>query len=356
LSRRNGNSGYGEYPLTYVVVSDGNVYENLTAQTTITVEENGVFTGEDGYNYALVKYYMLEPDTTSRSFFYLTPNVVELIDDYVPRPYQLLNFSSFSPSFGWSGEKTVEYIRIVLSNVDVAFAQQMGGTAWQMNRPLRVLRIDGIIITPEYPYTSTPCMDKLLFNGMVVPKTASTTSVLLNLPANSYNQGPGINAAINTIDTLVIPYAEATTYTVQINAPVKKVIMNDTITSFIAYSYNATTNRTSDVSKSIETLHIGNGLTDWKINTSSTGFGNGMFIHLKNVTMSQNAFNKNTAALTLDFEYATNLTRQSVTNIVNNVADRTGMTANILKLSPAVKMNMPDSEKEILTNKNWTLS
>lgn len=358
LLRRKPASGAVEYPLTYVVISDGTIYQNLTAQTTHTVEDNGIFIGEDGYNYALVKYYMPEPDTTSSALLYLAPNVVELIDDYKPSPYQLTNMSSYtlSADMGVSGEKTIKYLRIVLSNVDKTFAQTIGGTYWSLSRPIRVLRVDGVFLTPEYISTANPSLDKLLLYGEIIPKTAGTTSVLLNLPANTTSAGPGQNVNINRINTLVIPYSEATTYNVIINAPVKNLIIDDTVTSCVVYSYYTSSARTNDVSKTVETLHIGNGLTEWKLASGSTDTGNGMFIHLKNVTMSQNAFSKNTTALTLDLEYATDLTRQSVTNIVNNVADRTGMTANILKLSPAVKMNMPDSEKEILTNKNWTLS
>ena len=77
---------------------------------------------------------------------------------------------------------------------------------------------------------------------------------------------------------------------------------------------------------------------------------------LKNVTVSKNAFNLNTSAITVDLSGSYALTHTSLLNIINNFADRTGKTANILKLSTMSKNKLTDEEKAILTNKNWTLS
>ena len=77
---------------------------------------------------------------------------------------------------------------------------------------------------------------------------------------------------------------------------------------------------------------------------------------LEDVTVSPNAFGKNTSALTLDFSYSLLLTKESVLNLFNNLANRTGMTANILKLNAIQKSLVTDEEKAILTSKNWTIS
>ena len=97
----------------------------------------------------------------------------------------------------------------------------------------------------------------------------------------------------------------------------------------------------------IRKMHLGNGLT--KIDSQ-------YFYALEDLTLSEGTFGINTSAYTLDFSLSQNLSRQSVLNLFNNLADRTGMTANVLKLSTFTKTLVTDEEKTILTSKNWTLS
>lgn len=104
----------------------------------------------------------------------------------------------------------------------------------------------------------------------------------------------------------------------------------------------------SQWASAIRKLHLGNGLT--KFLNASTCYA------LEDLTLSEDTFGINESAYTLDFSYSQNLSRQSVLNLFNNLADRTGMATNVLRLHAFTKTIVTDEEKAILTAKNWTLS
>ena len=51
-----------------------------------------------------------------------------------------------------------------------------------------------------------------------------------------------------------------------------------------------------------------------------------------------------------------NLTNESVANLVTNLADRTGMTTNTIKLPIAIGNRMTQEQITTLQNKNWTVT
>ena len=128
---------------------------------------------------------------------------------------------------------------------------------------------------------------------------------------------------------------------------------------YIPNSYKRiyTNTTTNSVPLAIETMHFPNSITetgnyDWF--TSNQG---PMFYTLRNLTMSPNAFEKFTAACTLYFDRAPNLTVQSLTNIVEALADRTGMTAGTVRFSKYYhQKNITDEQITSLQSRNWTVS
>ena len=102
-------------------------------------------------------------------------------------------------------------------------------------------------------------------------------------------------------------------------------------------------------------LHIGNGLI-----TPSYFNGSGStatyFYELTDLTLSPNAFSQNTSAIALYFDSMINLTDESITNLVTNLADRTGMTTNTIRLPIGIGNRMTQEQITTLQNKNWTVT
>ena len=98
-------------------------------------------------------------------------------------------------------------------------------------------------------------------------------------------------------------------------------------------------------------LHIGNGLATPTYFTSAK-----YFLNLTDLTLSPNAFSKNTSAVTLHFDYMVNLTNESIANLVTNLADRTGKTTNTIILPIAIGNRMTEEQITTLQNKNWTVT
>lgn len=98
-------------------------------------------------------------------------------------------------------------------------------------------------------------------------------------------------------------------------------------------------------------LHIGNGLENPTYFTATK-----YFVNLTDLTLSPNAFSKNTSAITLHFDYMVNLTNESIANLVTNLADRTGKTTNTIRLPIAIGNRMTSEQITTLQNKNWTVT
>ena len=130
------------------------------------------------------------------------------------------------------------------------------------------------------------------------------------------------------------------------------LICNDSIT---AISFKGYADTASDsITNSIKTLSVGNGMTSWFTSSAGSNGHSTLFASVKNLSIAQDAFSQNTSAVTVDFGY-TYLNKESVLELFNKLADRTGKTANKLKLNTYSKSLVTDEEKAILTNKNWTI-
>ena len=79
--------------------------------------------------------------------------------------------------------------------------------------------------------------------------------------------------------------------------------------------------------------------------------------NVRNLTLSPNAYGLNETALTLEAPYYMPLlTVESIANLVTNLADRTGKTANTIKFNKFQKTMLTEEQLTTLQNKNWTVT
>lgn len=79
--------------------------------------------------------------------------------------------------------------------------------------------------------------------------------------------------------------------------------------------------------------------------------------NVRNLTLSPNAYGLNEKALTLEAPYYMPLlTVESIANLVTNLADRTGKTANTIKFNKFQKTLLTEEQITTLQNKNWTVT
>lgn len=79
--------------------------------------------------------------------------------------------------------------------------------------------------------------------------------------------------------------------------------------------------------------------------------------NVRNLTLSPNAYGLNEKALTLAAPYYMPLlTVESIANLVTNLADRTGKTANTIKFNKFQKTLLTEEQLTTLQNKNWTVT
>ena len=107
------------------------------------------------------------------------------------------------------------------------------------------------------------------------------------------------------------------------------------------------------------TLHLPN--TFKRCSTSSNTSTNGDITvncpNVRNLTLSPNAYGLNETALTLEAPYYMPLlTLESIANLVTNLADRTGKTANTVKFNKFQKSLLTEEQITTLQNKNWTVT
>lgn len=109
------------------------------------------------------------------------------------------------------------------------------------------------------------------------------------------------------------------------------------------------------------TLHLPNTInTMYK--AYSSPYTNGYDItfwcsNVRNLTLSPNAYGLNETALTLEAPYYMPLlTLESLANLITNLADRTGKTANTIKFNKFQKTLLTEEQLTTLQNKNWTVT
>lgn len=351
-NKRTCNGYYGEK----VIISDGAEYvEQSGTSFKHTVAENGVYTDKNGFRFALVKIYATEPCVASNNVYFRN-GFREIIDDYFIGYGAMVVNSPYV-----TGNSQFEYFRWVGSNVtplnmyDTSYwyvpPYFSGGVVTSDRQEwvtsFKYCRIDGIhrFINLWTSWHTVPNGEKMEVNGTLYPNTSADTTVSCVF-GNDASRG---NAAqFSIMDYFRTPNSSVPMRFV-LSGKVRKLYCTDNVYE-LSMNYTSNSSLYAMPVSVLEELHLGSGLK------AALATADPLFYNLKHVTVSDGAFGENESAITVSFARATKLTRESVLNIFNGVADRTGKTANILKLSTFTKSLMTDEEKAILTNKNWTLS
>ena len=311
--------------------SDGTSYDSSNTTTTnstktVTIGDSGIYTLENGSEVFIAKIYA---DTSHTLTVYQQNFLIysyEAITDYksVIYPYY----------YGYS-YKCLKYLRLMNTNGTYV---HMAANNIQSYTSDCYLVIDGDC-TPFFDITYTSYIfPNIKVNGNLYITTNSTISIgtasnnvggIVGFPIGNYLKIPDIT------ENSVIP-------SVQIGYQhLKGLYLPDwvkTITSSTNYPQ-------------FKKLHIGNGLETPKYFTSAR-----YFVNLTDLTLSANAFSKNTSAITLYFDYMVNLTKESIANLVTNLADRTGKTTNTIRLPIVIGNRMTGEQITTLQNKNWTVT
>ena len=301
-----------------IVFSDGAEYSTQSAVLLHKVGENGIYTTKSGQKLALVKFYKI--DSVLPLQYTHLESYIEMIDDF----YNGWRWNNIQSITGYlapngNGVYVTKYYRWSPTHATTT------NTSY-FTFPDFLTRCDVVVLEGVTPNVSMQQNFKI--GSTIIDRrelTTTSTSITYSLgPTNSAPKLGYIQLPTSSVPMTLNLYSSAVT----------TIIPDTEITSYSGSLSHA------------EKLHIGNKILS---SVSFSGY------YLKDVTLSENAFGLNDTAITVTFGNST-LTYESVLNIINNLADRTGKTANILKLQTIQKNMLSDEEKAILTNKNWTLS
>lgn len=292
--------------LNKIILSDGTEYDEVTSSKSVTINESGIYTKTNGERCCLVKLYKTTYNGTAAAGSTTNYSQIETINDMG---------STFNSLVGY------DYYRFVGSNV-----AYLADTNIQLNYT-------------NYKFIRLDC-DWVAYTIASMPDDARGFSFVCNgrhINSGTYRFGySGSTTSMLSLDTMKLPeivYDGTTTVTA--NITMKKLYIPDSINT-ITYGSSGKL-----VFTSLETLHLGNGLTNLSLGTLA---------HLKNITTSPNM----TYIPSLSTCY--HLTKQSLLNILNGLADLTGQTAKTLTLGSVNKAKLTSEELAIATNKNWTVS
>lgn len=332
-----------------VKFSDGHTIDTSSQTSSTynnyTVQSNGIFTDSNGDKYCWVAIYKTEPGTSSPGY---TPTLCKeaVLDHHIG------SLSIVLPTAGngallsdvivppYSYEQYLDYIRFVGSNT----TKEKPYSSY-VNINARFVQIDGFWNGNngnQFYIYGNDLIEKYIINAEIV----NTTNRL-------YISGDSVSSETysSKLDYLKTPYSEQPIDFQYDNLVIRELYITDNVKNL---SVGVTTKNAKE-SQGLEKLHLGLGLES--ISFSDASSSNEEYLsNLKHITVSEGAFGNNEDAYTLNLSAAFYLTRQSVLNLINGLADRTNKTANVLKLSTRSKSLVTDEEKAILTAKNWTIS
>ena len=309
--------------------SDGTSYDssNTTSSSnvqTFTIGNSGIYTLENGAEVFIAKMYADTSHTLSMYSRDFLNYSYEAITDYksVPVPY-----------YNGYNYKYLKYLRLMNTNSTYV---DMSADRAQSYTSDCYLVIDGDckpFFNLSYAAFIFP---NIKINGNLYNNTSNTmyigvsgsSSSVVGFPTGNYLKIPDLTEN-STVPSVNIGYQH-----------LKGLYLPDWITSISGSNY-----------PQFKKLHIGNGLVTPTYFTSAR-----FFLNLTDLTLSPNAFSKNTSAVTLHFDYMVNLTNESIANLVTNLADRTGKTTNTIRLPIAIGNRMTGEQITTLQNKNWTVT
>lgn len=351
LDEQNRVTQYNGSNCDFLKFSDGHTID-VSSQTnqynTYVVQSNGIFTDNDGNKYCWVAAYS---NRQSSSILSLTSNCKEVVTDYV-NTSQSLNYSSLSNTNSSYAtmppnqyfEQYQNYVRFAGTNVTKEKPYKYPNSS--NNRVCaRFLQIDGFCdyYDPSQVYIlGRNLMQKCIFNAELV--NDSNLLYLRGYTSTDYEYS-------NHLDYFKIPYSEQHIHFQTNGMSISELYITDNV---YKVTLGVSTNKSSE-QNDLEKIHFGSAMEEINFSDNNTT-NSASLTNLKYITVSEGAFGNNEDAYTLNLSAAFYLTRQSVLNLINGLADRTNKNANVLKLSTRSKSLVTDEEKAILTAKNWTIS
>ena len=329
-----------------IIVSDGTVYDipNTTSShsKTHTVAENGIYVGEDGFKYCVVKKYSEEILTTHSLYNY--SKVSGIVEWIMARCVfaSLASVQSITPA---PTTTLYNYIRQDFPyNTKELLDTYATASTYSIAPAMRYLVINGLVALDSID-TNYNCEGLELNCEIYIPKQTATD---YTITIGNANYAYGMTSILKYLKT---PYSENKKAIIRCFIAPNEIYLTDNIKSVYSLNQNNIYNN-----KILNTIHFGSGMESIMSGTSTSS---ALFYNcyaIENITVSDGAFGDNTTATTIDLSYSPNITRQSFLNMANGFADRTGKTANILKLNAFTKTIVTDEEKALLTSKNWTIS
>lgn len=333
-----------------VKFSDGHTIDTSsqtsTTQNNYTVQSNGIFTDSNGDKYCWVAIYKTEP-ATGKSPGYAPTLCKEAVLDHhmgyisIESPTAGSGASPSNvivPPYGY--EQYFDYVRFVGSNT----TKEKPYSSY-FDKNARFVQIDGFWNGnngSKFFIYGNDLIEKYIINAEMVNTTNRLYISGGSLSSDTYS---------SKLDYLKTPYSEQPIDFQYDNLVIRELYITDNVKNL---SVGVSTKNAKE-SQGLEKLHLGLGLES--ISFSDASSSNEEYLsNLKYITVSEGAFGNNEDAYTLNLSAAFYLTRQSVLNLINGLADRTNKTANVLKLSIRSKSLVTDEEKAILTAKNWTIS
>lgn len=350
LDEQNRVTQYNSSNCDFLKFSDGHTID-VSSQTseynTYVVQSNGIFTDNDDNKYCWVAVY----SNRQNDIITLTSNCKEVVTDYVSlsRSLNYILLSSTNSSYATmppnqNFEQYQNYVRFAGTNVtkENPYIYPNYSSNYVC---ARFLQIDGFCnyYNNQQTYINgRNLMQKCIFNAELV--NDFNLLYLRGYNNSSYEYS-------SHLDYFKTPYSEQNIHFETAGLIISELYITDNV---YKVTLGVSTGNLIE-QNTLEKIHFGSAIEEINFKDNNTT-NSASLTNLKYITVSEGAFGNNEDAYTLNLSAAFYLTRQSVLNLINGLADRTNKTANVLKLSTRSKSLVTDEEKAILTAKNWTIS
>ena len=358
--------GSTTYPAKIVFgKSNREITSTNTSSFNFVVNEDELYTLEDGRKVYLLKCYSNYKLSQTSSSGY---NVLNSIGNL----YVLEQIEDTVTGYDHKGKNNIyvtQYLRLIPDQIYTGGKGRLMGAAYALRRKNSTVRLDGGIYVSSYSHLNiTLPAGEFIVNGDILFNTSSWayvnivsdiytcygSYVIPSISQNSPNYGKtyvsfqGVTSNGNyTPNTGLILDIEGSITIPECYQAVTKCTSS-------AYAKEVYLPKNVHIPASIDTTISGAPAASYQFLTGSSISSMCMFI--QNLTISPNAFGLNTTAITLYFDYFHSLTATSLGNIVNNLADRTGMTANTVRFNKMHQTMLTEEQITTLQNKNWTVT
>ena len=360
--------GSTTYPAKIVFGKSGREITSAnTSAFNFVVNEDELYTLKDGRKVYLLKCYSnykLDHQTSSGyGALYSISNlfVLEQIQDTV------YGYTQQGKNYNY----ITQYLRLIPDQIYTGNKGRLTGAAYALRRKDSTVSLDGGIYVHSYNYLNIILpAGEFIVNGDILFNISSWSYVnILSEIYTCYGSYviPSISQNSPNYGKTYISFQGVTSPGSSSYTPSNGLILDIEGSITIPECYQAVTKCTSgNANKEVylpKNVHIPASIDTTISGAPSASYqfltGSGvstMCTLIQNLTLSPNAFGLNTNAVTLYFDHFYSLTATSLGNIVNNLADRTGMTANTVRFNKMQQTMLTGEQITTLQNKNWTVT